>query len=78
MVKSIGKIVIAIVKNCIVIEPFLYLLLIIGKVNTFFMSHDLYHLSHVFFVCVGLIEVITCFYLKLTLLYIGITVFFSR
>ncbi len=25
-----------------------------------------------FFVCVGLIEVITCFYLKLTLLYIGI------
>ncbi len=25
-----------------------------------------------FFVCVGLIEVINCFYLKLTLLYIGI------
>ncbi len=34
------------------------------------MSHDLYHLSHIL-LCVGPIEVIICFYLKLTLLYIG-------
>ncbi len=52
------------------IEPFLHLLLIIGKVNIF-LCHMICTTCHMF-LCVGLIEVITCFYFKLTLLYIGI------
>ncbi len=52
------------------IEPFLHLSLIIGKVNRF-LCHMICTTCHMF-LYVGLIEVITCFYLKLTLLYIDI------
>ncbi len=36
------------------------------------MCHMICTTCHMFFVCLGLIEVITCFYLKLIWLYIGI------